>query len=84
MHIKFLFRISFALIGRFPVYIYPAFGTIFRFTDGLRNNFLETQAAIGKPEQERVTEWNFSISKWFQEAIRNFNFGSSQKDNLKS
>ena len=38
-HIKFLFRLSFTLIGRFsPVYIHGT-GTIFRITGGFRNNF---------------------------------------------
>jgi hypothetical protein len=37
-HIKFLFRLSFTLIGRFsPVYIHGT-GTIFRITGGFRNN----------------------------------------------
>jgi hypothetical protein len=38
-HIKFLFRLSFTLIGRFsPVYIHGT-KTIFRITGGFRNNF---------------------------------------------
>jgi hypothetical protein len=50
-HIKFLFQLSFTLIGRFfPVYIHGT-GTIFRITGGFRNNFYSQRQLSKLPEE---------------------------------
>jgi hypothetical protein len=51
--LKFLFWLSFALIGRvspLPVHSWPAFEAIFSIAGGFRKNF-ESMAAIEKSQQ---------------------------------
>jgi hypothetical protein len=84
--VKFLFRLSFALIGRFIlVYIHSklseqfsesqaGFGTTFKGTGGYQK--------AGTSSLKRITGRNFTISKVFHRCKQKRHFGfPSQKDN---
>ncbi len=85
--IKFLFKLSFALIGKFFLaYIHcrlseqfsesqADFGTTFKGTSGYQKS--------GTSSLKRVTGRNFPISKWFLEASRNFILDFLHKRQLK-